>query len=77
MIVGRNWLDYTGTLTTPTATVTTAKYLFNSVVSTPNAKCVIVDIKYFYLNNDLTEAEYMKMHIDIISREICKEYDVE
>ena len=45
--VGGNLLDYTGTLTTPTATITTAKCLFNSVVSTPAAKFVLADIKKF------------------------------
>ena len=43
--VGGNLLDYAGTLTTPTATITTAKCLFNSVVSTPAAKFVLDDIK--------------------------------
>ena len=32
--VGGNLLEYAGTITTPTATITTAKCLFNSVVST-------------------------------------------
>ena len=45
--VGGNLLDYSGTRTTPTATITTAKCLFNSVVSTPAAKCVLADIKTF------------------------------
>ena len=45
--VGGNLLDYAGTLTTPTATITTAKILFNSVVSTPEEKCVLADIKFF------------------------------
>ena len=45
--VGGNLLDYAGTLATPNATITTAKYLFNSVVSTPAAKCVLADIKTF------------------------------
>ena len=40
-------LDYAGTLTTPTATITTATCLFNSVVSTPKAKCVLADIYIF------------------------------
>ena len=42
--VGGNLLDYAGTLTTPTSIITTAKCLFNSVVSTPAAKCVLADI---------------------------------
>ena len=45
--VGGKLLDYAGTLTTPTATITTAKCLFNSVVSTPAEKCVLADIKTF------------------------------
>ena len=45
--VGGNLLDYAGTLTTPTATITTAKCLFNSVVSTPAANCVLAYIKTF------------------------------
>ena len=69
-------LDYTGTLTTPTATVTTAKCLFNRVVSTPKATCVTADIKNFYLNNDLPDPEYMKMHMTMILDEICKEYNI-
>ena len=45
--VGGKPLDYAGTLTTPTATITTAKCLFNSVVSTPAEKCVLADINVF------------------------------
>ena len=41
-----NLLDYAGTLTTPTATITTDKCLFDSVVSTPAAKCVLADIHF-------------------------------
>ena len=49
--VGGNLLDYAGTLTAPTATITTAKCIFYSVVSTPAAKCVLANIKNCYLNN--------------------------
>ena len=49
LTVGGNLLDYEGTPTTPTATVTTAKFLFNSVVSTQKAKCVTADIKKIIL----------------------------
>ena len=45
--VGGNLLNYAGTLTTPTVTITTAKCLFNSVVSTPAAKCVLADMNFF------------------------------
>ena len=55
LTVGGNLLDYDVTLTTPTAIVTTAKCIFNIIVYTPSAKCLIADIKTFYLNNDLPQ----------------------
>ena len=42
-----NLLDFPGSLPTPNPTVTTAKYLFNRIVSKTNTKCVIVDISFF------------------------------
>ena len=36
----RNYAFEPGMLSTPTATVTTAKFLFNSVISTPGDKCL-------------------------------------
>ena len=50
------------------------KYLFNSVISTPVAKYLIADVKHFYLNNDLPEPKYMKLHIHIIPQEIIDKY---
>ena len=66
--VGGNLLDYARTLTTPTATTTTAKCLFNSVLSIPAAKYVLANIKKIYLNNALPDPEYMKFHIAIYHR---------
>ena len=69
-------LDYAGTLTTPTATIAAAKCLFNSVVSTPESKFVLDDIKNIYLNNALPYPEYMKFHIATIPQEIIDEYNL-
>ena len=74
LTVGGNLLGFPGLLSTPTATVTTAKFLFNSVISTPGAKCLVADVKNFYMNNDLPEPEYMKFHLHIIPQEIIDEY---
>ena len=74
--VGGNLLEYAGTLTTPTETITTAKCLFNSVVSTPKEKCVLAYIKNIYLNNALPDPEYMKFHISTIPQEIINEYNL-
>ena len=74
LTVGGNLLDFAGLLSTPTATFTTAKCLFNSVIFSPGAKCLIADVKNFYLNNDLPETEYMKLKIHIIPQEIIDNY---
>ena len=74
LTVGGNLLDFPGLLSKPTATVTTAKCLFNSVISTLGAKCLAADVKNVYLNNDLPNTEYMKLHLHIIPQEIIDEY---
>ena len=51
LTVGGKFLDFTGNLSAPTSSVTTAKCVFNSVVSTPGDRCLLADIKNFYLNN--------------------------
>ena len=53
-------------MSTDTADITTAKILFNSILSTENARFLGLDIKNFYLNNDMEIYEYMKISIDII-----------
>ena len=47
--VGGNLIDYPDELTTCTADLTTTKLLWNSVISTPDAKYMCADIKSFYL----------------------------
>ena len=62
---GGNLITYPGKLTTRTADLTTAKVLWNSVVSTPGAKFMGIDIKSFYLTAPLPEPEYMKMPLSV------------
>ena len=50
LTVGGNLLDFTGNLSAPTASFTTAKCVFNSVVSTSDARCLLALIKNFYCN---------------------------
>ena len=74
LTVGGNLINFPGLLSTPMATVTTAKCPFNSVIYTPGAKCLVAVVKKFYLNNDLPDPEYMKLHLHIIPQEIIDEY---
>ena len=69
-------LEFTGNLSAPTASVTTEKCVFNSVVSTPGARCLLAYIKYFYLNNILPNPEFMRIPLKIIPQEIIETYDL-
>ena len=76
LTVGGNLLDFTGNLSAPTASVTTAKCVFNSVVSTPGARCLLADIKNFYLKNILPDPEFMRIPLKIIPQDIIDTYDL-
>ena len=47
LTVGGNRIQYNGIVRTPTADLVTVKLLFNSILSTPRAKCSCIDIKTF------------------------------
>ena len=54
---------------TPTASLLAVKLLLNSVISTPGAKFLGLDLKDFYLNTPLARPEYprLKLAVRIIS----------
>jgi hypothetical protein len=58
-----NLINYPGELFTQTANLTTSKLMWNSVLSTPGAKYMCLDIKNFYLTAPLDRYKYMKMPI--------------
>ena len=76
MTVGVNLLDFKGNLSAPTESVTTAKCVFNSVVSTPGSRCLLADINFFYLSNILPDPEFMRIPLKIILQEIISAYDL-
>jgi len=72
--VGGDKINYPGAVSTPTAEMLVAKILFNSVVSTKNAKFMTIDISNFYLNSPLLRPEFVKNKISNIPEEIINEY---
>ena len=66
LTVGGNLLAFTGNPSAPTASVFTAKCVFNSVVSTPGSRCLLADINFFYLNNILLDPEFIRIPLKII-----------
>jgi hypothetical protein len=76
MTVGGDQIEYPGDCATKGADLITAKCLFNSVVSTPNAKMMGMDIKDFYLNTTLASPEYVRIPISIIPEEFIEQYNL-
>ena len=76
LTVGGNLLDFKGNISTTTESVTKAKCVFSSVVSTPGARCLLADIKTFYLNNILPEPEFVRSPLKIIPQQIIYAYNL-
>ena len=77
--VGGNLVDYDGDCSTKTADITTTKLLINSVLSTPNAKYMTLDLKDFYLGTPMQppQCAYMKVRRRYIPQKIIDLYNLE
>jgi hypothetical protein len=53
LTAGGNLIEYPGELATRTADLTTTKMLWNSVISTDDARYLCLDIKNFYLGTPM------------------------
>jgi hypothetical protein len=76
LIVGGDQIEYPGEKSTRTAGLTTAKNLINSVISTLGSKCLVIDIKNFYLNTTLGRFEYMVINFSSLPQEKIDKYDL-
>ena len=56
--------------------MTTAKLLFNSVISTPNGRFLCIHIKDFYLGTPMNCFEYMRIPIWMLPDEIIELYNL-
>jgi hypothetical protein len=77
LTVSGNQLDFQGKASTPTAKLTTAKCLINSMIATPQARFMVVDIKDVYLNTPMDWYEYLRLPLAIIPNEIKLEYKLD
>ena len=64
-------------MTTRTADLTVSKILWNSVLSTDNARYATLDIANVYLGTPLDRYKYMKMPLDIFPQYIKEQCDVD
>ncbi len=67
-------VHYPGDAGTPTADLLTIKLLLNSIISTPNAKFMTMDIKDFYLNTPMARYEYMQLRIADMAEDVIAHY---
>jgi hypothetical protein len=76
MTAGGNLLRCPGELTTRTTNLTTAKLVWNSVLSTEGARFMRIDIKNFYLGTLLDRFEYMKIPISTLPKYTMEQYNM-
>ena len=74
---GGNIINFPGEVTKYTSYLTTAKLIFNSVLSTKNKKFMCANIYNFYLNNPMERYEYMKLPLGIIPDKIIQKYKLQ
>jgi hypothetical protein len=68
-----NLINYPDDCGTPIADLLTVKLMFNSLVSTPNAKFMTIDIKDFYLMTPMDCYECFRMKIELFPQDIIDE----
>ena len=72
--LGGNLINYPGDVGTRTADMLTVKLLLNSVISTPGAKFMSLDISNFYLMAPMERYEYVRMNLDDFPDDLIDEY---
>jgi hypothetical protein len=69
-----NRVHYPGNAGTLTADLLTVKLLINSTISTPNTKCMTMDIKDFYHNTPMARYKHMQLKISNMPDNVIKHY---
>ncbi len=72
--LGGNLVNYPDNCGTPAADLLTYKIMFNSIISTPNAKFMTIDFKNFYLMTPMDRYKYFRMKLELFPQEIINEY---
>ncbi len=74
--MGGDRVEYFGDVSTKTADIITAKLLFNSVISTLDVRCMMGDLKDFYLGTPMspTDYAYMRIPVSAIPNSIMEHY---
>ena len=76
LTAGGNRINCPGEVGTPTAEMALVKVMWNSVISTQNARYMTMDLKDSYLNTPLKRYEYIKLKLSDVPEEIINEYNL-
>ena len=63
-------------VSTSTYDITTLKIHWNSVLLTPGSRYLVVDVKNFYLYNQISKHEFYNISIRFIPQDIIDKYNV-
>jgi hypothetical protein len=74
LVAGGDRVHYPGDAGTPTADLLTVKLQLNSIISTPNATFMTMDIKDFYLNTPMARYEYMHLRLLDMPEDVIAHY---
>ena len=74
--MGGNLTNYLHKLTTRTVDLRTSKIIWNSVLSTEDARFMGIDIQNFYLSTPLDRYEYMRIPITLFPQHIIDQYNL-
>ncbi len=74
--VGGNLITYASSPSVCTTDLDMAKLHWNSVISTKGAKCMCLDVKYFYLTAKLEYFEYMCRPVELFPIWIQEQYNL-
>jgi hypothetical protein len=68
--IGGNLIKYPNDCGRPTANLLTVKIMLNSIISTPGAKFMTIDLKDFYIMTPMVQKEYFQMKLNLIPTDI-------
>ncbi len=74
--IGRNLINYPSDCGTPITDLLTVKLLLNSIISTPNAKFMSIDIKGFNLCTPMACYKYFQMKLELFPENIIAKYNL-
>ena len=76
LIVRGDKNNFDGPFSTPKSDLTTSKLHWNSIISTPDSRYLVVDINNFCLRNPMSKHEYYSIALSLIPQYIINKYNL-